>query len=259
MFTFVLDPAPGEVGVAFTDRWGGTSSSGFATLNLGRTDLDRTECIVENYRRVQDFLGVDTVHVVHQVHGVAVHRVTEDHVASWESTSPLGNAVPGQSPLPVADIVWTSVPGVGVGVRVADCLPAILAAPQERMVAAVHAGRVGLLAGALETAVATLRDNGASEIRAWIGPHICGECYEVPEDMAQEAGRIYSAAAAHTSWGSPSVDLEAGAREALAGEGVEEIVTVGGCTRTDPAFFSHRRDSGSGRQLAVGWVCPQPE
>lgn len=255
MFAYRIDPAEnGGIGVAFTDRWGGVSEGpSVGTLNFGRTDVDDPGRVTENFSRLRRSLGVDSVHVVHQVHGTAVHEVTEAAAASWTPTSPLGDRVPGQGRLPIADIVVTGVAGAAVAVRIADCLPVVLAAPRQRLVCAAHAGRVGLLAGAITSALADLRARGADEITAWIGPHICGDCYEVPAEMAEHAASLLPATATRTAWGTPSIDLAAGATSALEGEGVA-VAYIGPCTRTDPAQFSHRGDPRAGRQLGLGWI-----
>jgi YfiH family protein len=255
VFVYRADPAEtGGVGVAFTDRWGGVSEGpSVGTLNFGRTDVDNPEHVIENFSRLRRCLGVESVHVVHQVHGTDVHEVTDIDAASWTPASPLGDRAPGQSRLPVADIVVTGVAGAAVAVRIADCLPIVLAAPRQRLVSAVHAGRVGLLAGAITAALSDLRARGAGEVTAWIGPHICGDCYEVPADMAEQAADLLPATAARTRWGTPAIDLAAGAVSALEGHGVG-VAYIGPCTRTDPAQFSHRGDPRAGRQLGLGWI-----
>jgi YfiH family protein len=255
VFAYLSAPERGGIGVAFTDRWGGVSSSEFATLNLGRTDRDRVSDVVENFSRVRGELGVGSVHVVNQVHGVDVHRVTSDDIASWTPTTPVGDAVARQSALPAADAIVTDLPGAAVAVRVADCLPVILADPARRIVAAVHAGRVGLLAGVVQQTLADLSARGATSLHAWIGPHICGACYEVGEKLRDHAASVLPATAATTSWGTPSIDLSAGAVSVLEAAGVT-IEHVGGCTLTDPALFSHRGDPKTGRQLGMVWIAP---
>lgn len=254
MFVFRKDPGADGVGVAFTDRHGGVSSAGFATLNLGRTDIDDTAAVVENYRRLRTELGVTGIHVAHQVHGTDVHEVSAAAAAAWQDSSVVGDAIPGQARIPVADVLITDVPGAALAVRVADCLPIVLAAPRERIVAAVHAGRVGLLAGILQRTVAGLRERGATHIDAWIGPHICGNCYEVPQEMARAAAERHPATLGTTSWGTPAINLGDGAEAVLAESGVT-AVTVGGCTRTSPDLFSHRRDGArAGRQIGLVWL-----
>ncbi len=90
-------------------------------------------------------------------------------------------------PAPVAaekaDALVTTDRRLAVAVRVADCVPVLFADPDAGVVAAAHAGRVGLGAGVLPATVARMAELGAARITAWIGPHICGDCYEVPADL----------------------------------------------------------------------------
>lgn len=254
MFSSVDEPSDG-VGVAFTDRWGGVSTGPLSELNLGRTDIDEPGRVIENYLRVRAALSLTTVHVVNQVHGTAVHHVDEHIARRWTPAAVLGDGVPGQASLPVADAQVTSIPGAGIAIRVADCLPVLLASPRARIVAAVHAGRVGLLSGAITVTISVLRALGAEEISAWIGPHICGDCYEVPDEMAADAAERLPVSAGTTSWGTASIDLAAGAVHQLESAQVQ-VEYVGGCTRTSPDHFSHRADSASGRQIGVIWLKP---
>jgi len=84
-------------------------------------------------------------------------------------------------------------------------------------------------------------------ITAWVGPHVCGSCYEVPEEMQAEFGALEPAAVATTSWGTPALDIGAGVRAQLERDGVH-VVDVSRCTRESPDLYSHRRDgAGSGR------------
>ena len=95
---------------------------------------------------------------------------------------------------------------------------------------------------------------GAGHITAWIGPHICGECYEVPAALQAEYGRVHPAALATTSWGTPSLDLGAAAAAQLAALGCT-VVRVDPCTRTTATLHSYRRDgAASGRQAALAWL-----
>ncbi|WP_233493623.1 polyphenol oxidase family protein [Desertihabitans brevis] len=243
------------VGVAFTDRSGGVTQGTMGSLNLGRSNLD-PDGVRENFDRVRSALDVHTVVALGQVHTPDVVQVTPELVAGWGEHGHLGSSLPGQSRLPVADaMVATDAIGTGVAlaIRVADCLPVVLTDPAAGVVGAAHAGRVGLLAGVLTNTVDAMRRAGAGRISATIGPHVCGACYEVPTEMQDAAARQHPRIRATTSWGTPSLDLGAAARDQLEQQGVT-VHSLGRCTRTDEELHSHRRDGAqSGRQAALVW------
>lgn len=242
----------GPVGVAFTDRSGGVSGEGFASLNLGRTDRDAPENIRENFRRVQQEIGAGRIVALAQVHGTDVLAADAGFLSHWGPDHHLGPETSGV-PLQRGDALVTTAPSVALCIRVADCLPVLLADPEAGVIGAAHAGRVGLAAGVLTRTVEAMREQGAERIRAWIGPSICGECYEVPELMRAEVAESLPATWATTSWGTPALDLAAGAGEQLAGLEVA-VEQIGPCTRTSPDHFSHRNDPGAGRQAGLIWL-----
>ena len=92
---------------------------------------------------------------------------------------------------------------------------------------------------------------GAAELTAWVGPHICGSCYEVPAELRQEVAAREPATAASTSWGTPALDIGAGVTAQLERAGVA-VVDVARCTLESPDLYSHRRDGASaGRSAGV--------
>ncbi len=96
-----------------------------------------------------------------------------------------------------------------------------------------------------------MRDLGASTIQAWVGPHICGSCYEVPEAMQQQVASQEPASLSTTSWGTPALDIGAGVRAQLERVGVA-VTDVSRCTLESPDLYSHRRDgAGAGRLAGV--------
>ena len=129
--------------------------------------------------------------------------------------------------------------------------PGALRRPRARVLGAAHCGRPGLANGVVPATVARMRELGAREIIAWLGPHVCGRCYEVPQELQDEVALSVPASRATTSWGTPSIDIGAGIRAQLAAEGVE-CVDVSRCTRESPDLYSYRRDHlESGRQAGV--------
>jgi YfiH family protein len=230
------------VDVAFTDRHGGLSGGPFASLNLGAAPGDDPETVERNIERVaRAFTGVPDerpappVVRMRQVHGAQVH-VVED--PSSTAADP-----------PVADALVTRVPGAVLMVRVADCVPVLLADLHAGVVGAVHAGRPGLVAGVVPRALEALHALGAQSVRAWIGPHVCGACYEVPAEMRAEVTALVPAAFAETSWGTPSVDVGAGVVAQLKQAGVD-VVDRSRCTIENEDLFSYRRQGRRSGRLA---------
>ncbi|HEY9564148.1 MAG TPA: polyphenol oxidase family protein [Nocardioides sp.] len=178
---------------------------------------------------------------MNQVHGVAVHVVDAVH------------ADPDAS-LPTADAMVTTTVGVGLMVRVADCVPILLADASAGVVSAVHAGRGGMSLDIATLTVEQMAARGATDIEAWIGPHVCGRCYEVPEAMRDEVSRSVPESYSTTSWGTPALDIGAGVAAQLERAGVA-VNLVDGCTLEQDRFHSFRRDgAASGRMAGLVWL-----
>jgi YfiH family protein len=159
-------------------------------------------------------------------------------------------SAPGWS---TADALVTTHPGLALLVRSADCVPVLLSSAQG-VIGAVHAGREGMALGVVPSIVDNMRLLGAQQISAWIGPHICGSCYEVPLDLQQRVGRLVPEAICTTRKGTSGLDLGAGVISQLHESGVE-VEYVGGCTLEGADFHSFRRDGEmAGRQAGIIWL-----
>lgn len=253
MFNSFIDPGSNAgVGLLFTDRTGGHSTGPITGFNLGRTDVDELEALRANMADLRAGAGITAIAVAHQVHGTTVLDVDAD--PGWQGDRWLGDRIPGAAALPVADALITTTPKLGLAIRVADCVPVLFADPVHRVVAAAHAGRRGLLDGVLVRTVEEMRKRGASRITAWIGPHICGDCYEVPRQMAVDADALIPGVASTSRWGTSSIDLGLGARIQLSEAGVS-VVGMDPCTLTTETLYSHRGDqSAAGRQTGLIWL-----
>jgi YfiH family protein len=230
-----LATALGTADLAFTDRYGGVSASPYDELNLAVAGGDAPEAKAENLRRLAaDFAPGDVVCDLHQVHGADVVLAQRE----WPER-------------PHADGIVATDPGVTLLVRAADCVPVLLVAPDEGIVGAAHSGRPGMVEGVVPATVARMRDLGAGAVEGWLGPHVCGRCYEVPEQLRAEVAAVVPESFAETSWGTPSVDLGAGIRAQLERLGVV-VHDESRCTRESPDLYSYRRDGdGSGRLAGV--------
>ncbi len=213
----------------FTTRKGGLSSGPFAARNLATHVGDDADVVAANRRAFAADIGVRDVAFMHQVHGVQVAVL---------------DAAP---PDDVADVdgLVTDVPGLALAVLVADCVPVLLAGT--RAVAVAHAGRRGVQHGVVDQAVAALRGLDDGPVQAWIGPSICGACYEVPNEMQDEVAALVPATRSTTRRGTPGLDLRAGVVAQLRAGGVTTIHITDSCTAEDASYFSHRRDGTTGR------------
>ena len=192
--------------------------------------------------------------LVQQAAGVPVVRMRQVHAAGVAVVS---GADPADPPAE-ADALVTDRPGIALATRVADCVPVLLADPAAGVVAAVHAGRRGVLAGVVPRAVAAMGGLGATRVRAWVGPHVCGACYEVPAGMRDEVAAAVPATYACTRRGTPALDLGAGVVAQLADLGCA-VTEIGGCTMEDPRWHSHRRDgAAAGRFAGLVWRSGAP-
>ncbi len=89
---------------------------------------------------------------------------------------------------PEADILVSDHPAVALSVRVADCVPILLADVRSGAAAAVHAGWRGTAAGAVRAAVDALAfefGSARSDLVVAIGPSIGPCCYRVGADMVE--------------------------------------------------------------------------
>ena len=238
---FVL---PGGGRALFTERDDGNMSS------VSGDGAEQGRCARE---RLRDRTGLARHARGRQVHGTLVRRVGPGEARPGEGPvwktppreGPAWEAPPGESLLE-ADGQATALPGLGVMVLTADCLPVALGSTGA--VAMLHAGWRGLAAGVLEEGVRAMRDLGAGdEIVALIGPGAGACCYEVGAEVHAALGSGDSAAG--------HIDLHAIARERLLAAGVSRVRDLGICTICDRAFFSHRREGASaGRQAGVAWL-----
>lgn len=243
--------APSSVRAAMTTRHGGVSAAPYGALNLGYATSDQREDVMENERRTAAALDVGThaLRWVYQVHGAEV-RAAE----SLPANTPLGATAIE------ADAIVCHTPGLVCGIKVADCMPVLLADDRGHCVGAAHAGWRGLAAGVIENTLAQMGTDPA-RVSVWLGPCIGPSVFEVGEDVREVFVHQDAAAAQHfVPHGAPGkflCDLPAIARQRLARTGVTRISTSGACTYRDAGqFFSHRRDRVTGRMAAFVWLVP---
>jgi YfiH family protein len=165
--------------------------------------------------------------VVRQVHGSNVHHATAPGV--------LGEG----------DALWTDERGLPLAVFTADCLGVAVLA--DGAVGVAHVGWRGAAAGVVPALAEAMKEAGHHPVGAVVGPGIGPCCFEVGPEVAER----FPGHTSTTTWGTVSVDLPGVVVSQLPGI---DVMVVGGCTRHDQTWFSHRRDRTPMRQAAVTWL-----
>lgn len=217
-----------------------------AAGNMSMTVLDQSETMQDtahNRRELEAELGIvpGSTRFVSQTHSTTVLAAGD---SGWAHQDTIGEG----------DAIISPDGTDPIAILVADCMP-IAFITDFGPTAIAHAGRVGLLGGILQNTVQRLRtydDAGTGKIQAIIGPSICGQCYEVPEEMRDEAAGQHPEIASVTSWDTPSLDLPATAEHILRSADID-VHRVAECTYTNQQLYSHRRQPGNGRIAGFVW------
>ncbi|HXE07375.1 MAG TPA: peptidoglycan editing factor PgeF [Acidobacteriaceae bacterium] len=274
----------------FSTRLGGVSEVyGPRELNLGWTASDDPAKVAENRRRLaSNIAGAKSrppLVTLRQVHSSVVRIIDPNSGAlAGKLETAEGKAVMR------GDGIMTDVPGVLLGIQVADCVPVLIADVKRKAVAAFHAGWRGTLRRIVEGGVGRMRLRYGSrpeDLIAVVGPSIGACCYSVGEEVRHEfesqfayAPQLFSEvydsdpvkekypllfltarAPGHSNIG-PQIHLdlwEANRRQLLdAGLRTEHITVIGecsACTRLNSGrlkYYSHRGEAGfAGRMMGV--------
>lgn len=247
---------------AFTTRRGGVSDGDFATLDLncagdgGLSDKPR-EDVAANYQRALTAIGCGnrTAVWINQVHG---NSVIEVDLRGRAKETPRTSAPVQPLRCGQGDALITTDPGVVLTVRVADCVPILLASSDGSVVAAIHAGWRGIVADVVGQTIKVLLDRyevSPSELHAAVGPAISAKMFEVGPEVADEFDEVgLGECVLRTPSAKPHIDLEKAVALQLARFIPPTQTDLSKtCTYGSPGLlYSHRRDLGrTGRQAAM--------
>jgi YfiH family protein len=231
----------------FLGRRGGVSQGECAGLNVGLGSEDDPEAIQRNRRLAVEAVApgarLVTVYQVHSPDAVAVTEPFPDDTR------------------PHADAMVTDRPGLALGILTADCTPVLFADRAAGVIGAAHAGWKGAVGGVIEATVMAMRNLGATDISAAVGPAIARRSYEIDEAFLQrflgqdpENDRFFSPGPSVTRH---QFDLEGYVVSRIADTGISRIEALGLDTYSDPdRFFSYRRathrgEAAYGRQISL--------
>ena len=232
-------------------RVGGISEGCFSSMNLGFGRGDVDENVLENYDRLCKAMGFSKEQVVlpDQVHDVIVRKATK---------ADCGKGIVKPRDYDCVDAQITNEPGVALAVFGADCVPVFFYDPVKRAIGPAHAGWRGTIGRIAEKTVQAMEkefDSKRSDIEAYIGVSICGDCYTVGGEVAELFRKEFPDATTQTDVqkeeGTCQLDLWQVNRMILEQAGVkpENIIIGGVCTKChSDVLYSHRvqgKDRGS--------------
>jgi YfiH family protein len=203
---------------------------GFSTTLLGSVGLthatDRAAVMKsrDEFARILDLGGSSSLTVAGAVHGADVARVDS-------------------APAIIDDIdaLITDRPGIGLFTTHADCFPIVLWDTFHRAVGLAHAGWRGTQAGVAVAALnAMAREFGTKprDVRAGIGPGICGRCYEVGPEVASNFAEAFLTRGDGDRF---LLNLATANITQLKEAGVTAVHDIAMCTKESYLFPSHRR------------------
>ncbi len=184
---YLVFPALERLGVVdhmFSTRIGGVSKGDYAECNLSYTRGDDKEAVDENYRLVSDALGhgrnLNDFVCTFQTHTTNVMTVTEKDRGK-------GPLIPRE--YTDIDGLVTDVPGIILATFHADCPPIYFVDPVKRAIGLSHSGWKGTRGRIAQKTIEKMQENYGTDpedLVCAIGPSICGECYEIGEDVAEQ-------------------------------------------------------------------------
>jgi polyphenol oxidase len=243
-----------------TTRDRAVSAGSGADLNLSLSTGDDAAQVLANRELVARALDTTLDDFVFgaQVHRPSVQVVTEEHRGRGARTA--ADAIPS------TDALVTTVPGIVLGVLVADCVPLVLFDPVRRVLACVHAGWRGTVSGVTAAAVATMQELGSdpADLLVGIGPSIAPDRYQVGADVVDAATAAFpdqvDQVVRPDGAGAWTFDLwRANTLQLLAAGVRESRVNLAGLdTGPGTPYFSHRSEAPCGRFGAFARLTEEP-
>jgi len=228
-----------EVVHGFFTRQGGVSRGAYHSLNVSLAVGDRREAVAENLGRMRQALGLAELASAAQIHGSRAAVITCLDQSRAED-------------IPEVDILVTTVPGLGLLIKQADCQAVMFSDPVNRVVANVHCGWRGQVNNILGETVGLLQSRFGTrpcDLYAAVGPSL-GPCCAEFKNFRQEIPQALWAYQVRPTY----FDLWRLSRDQLAAAGLlpSRLDLAGLCTRCGAEhFYSYRRDRVTGRQGAV--------
>ncbi|UCM99737.1 peptidoglycan editing factor PgeF [Sulfurimonas sp. SWIR-19] len=212
--------------------------------NLAFHVQDNPKNVLQNHKSLAKKLHYDYKTLVHmkQFHSNIVKRVDEND----NFYNP-----------PACDAVITNKKNTPLLVMVADCSPVLFYDPKQNVIAAAHAGRTGAFENIVQNVIGCFVSDFSSDIKdliVTVGPAICQKCYEINEQIYQEAKEKKVSYAVEKKGKKFYLDIRAILKEQFRTAGVlaKNIEISDICNRCNSdTFYSYRHTGKTGRYGGV--------
>lgn len=222
IFKSVLDD--GTYLAGYSTRYGGVSKGKYESLNLALHVGDDEKSVYKNREILREHLGFKKLIFMHQTHSDIVKILKNE-------SENLGEC----------DGIITNMRGIGLCVMVADCSPILLVS--KNAVAAIHAGRQGVIKRIVSKCVKIMRDKfNAHDIKAYIGANISAKNYEIG-DMDLGEFNAYK--------NGKNFDLNMALADEFDKLNIKNKFFSNQCTFESDEFFSYRKSGVTGRFAGV--------
>ena len=200
--------------------------------------------VVQNHKQLAKELGYDYETLVHmqQIHSNIVKIVTEED--DFEHP-------------PTCDALITDKQNIPLMVMVADCSPLLFFDPKQNVISVAHAGRAGAFQNIIQNVLNSFLNDFNSNIEdivVSIGPSICQNCYEVNNEIYQEAKKLTLDYAIKKDDEKFYLDIRKILHRQLHVTGIKEknieISEICNCCHAD-TFYSYRKKHNTGRFAGI--------
>ena len=221
----------------------GCSDPPFHGLNVSYSVGDDPRRVAANRQRIARCMQANQLVFAAQVHGTLV--VVIDGLSPTEAAARKASA-------PVGDALVTDRPGAFLAISVADCQSILIYDPRRRVVANVHSGWRGSVAGLVGRSLAVMGEHfgcDPADVHVGIGPSLGPCCAEFKNYRQEIPAELWS-----YRRDSLRFDFWAMSRDQLIAAGVpsDQIEVSGLCTKClKDLFFSYRAEKTTGRFAGV--------
>lgn len=202
---------------------------------------------LEPFCQLKNSLNIDKLYFLKQVHGtngLAINQQNKDSIAPF--------SVEG-------DYLVTGIPGTGIGVMTADCLPIVAIDHKNKAAGVAHAGWRGSVNGVGNAMVNHMHQEygtNPEDLAIFFGSSAHNCCYMVGEDLISHVEKTpHAAQVLHLNKDAVYFDLPLFNQLQLQELGIPEkafCYDYATCTIDNHAYHSHRRQGATaGRQMTV--------